>query len=340
MFAVILAAELLGMIAVGWAIRRLRLLPDSFEGGLTAFVTEVSLPCVIFHSMAGSFGSGDKLRNCLVAMVCLVLIFLVQTGAGFLAWRLRGRGGSGRVIRFGLMFSNFTFVGFPFIEMLLGAEGLLYFSVALAPVRLVFYGLNQRLLTPPEQRDRSLTVGRQLLAALRRPCILAVFLGLAWYGFFGLVLPDFDPAGVQPGWLGAALAALAEVADWLITKLASVCSPLGLILCGMTVARPDLGKLLRLRYMPLPLLRCVVLPALALGLVLLAGRLVPMDRTVAAMLVVYAALPVASLSAAFSLRYEPDPEVQFEAAAGVVLSTLLSLVTLPAWYALLSRLFV
>ena len=49
------------------------------------------------------------------------------------------------------------------------------------------------------------------------------------------------------------------------------------------------------------------------------------------MVVIFTALPVASLLAAFTIQYDPAQDSQFEAAATVLLSTLLSAFTIPVW---------
>ena len=52
-------------------------------------------------------------------------------------------------------------------------------------------------------------------------------------------------------------------------------------------------------------------------------------------LVIFTALPTASLLAAFTIQYDPSRDSQFEAAATVLLSTLLSAFTIPLWAAVL-----
>ncbi|MDD2956780.1 MAG: hypothetical protein PHD67_10805, partial [Oscillospiraceae bacterium] len=88
--------------------------------------------------------------------------------------------------------------------------------------------------------------------------------------------------------------------------------------------------LLRPRYLRLPLIRNLAMPAVFFFLT----RLLPLDPTLSNIVVIYAALPVASLLAAFTIRYDPDS--QFESAGSVLISTLLSAVTIPLWVHILS----
>ena len=89
--------------------------------------------------------------------------------------------------------------------------------------------------------------------------------------------------------------------------------------------------------MKAPILRLVVMPAIFLGLTRLL-LLTPLDPIIANMIVIYAALPTASLLPAYALQYDPDPENQFTAAGTCVISTLFSTVTIPLWYLLIQAL--
>jgi predicted permease len=81
--------------------------------------------------------------------------------------------------------------------------------------------------------------------------------------------------------------------------------------------------------------RTLLMPVIFLGLTRIP-LLLGVDPVLCNMTVIYAALPCASLTAVYALQYESDAEVQFEAAGSVFFATLLSILTIPAWYYLLS----
>ena len=120
-----------------------------------------------------------------------------------------------------------------------------------------------------------------------------------------------------------------------INSLGSCASPLGMLLCGMSLGKYPMKKLLRPRYFRLPLVRNLLLPALTLGLSLLVG----LDKELAQVAVMFTALPVASLIAACTIQYDPNEETQIEAAAAVLLSTIFAAVTIPLWATLLNVCF-
>ena len=116
-----------------------------------------------------------------------------------------------------------------------------------------------------------------------------------------------------------------------INSLGSCASPLGMVLCGMTLGKYQFRRLLRPAYLLLPLVRNLAIPALFLALCLLFH----LEAELAQVVVIFAALPVASLLAAFTIQYDPSQESQFQAAAAVLLSTFFAAFTIPLWAAAL-----
>ena len=62
------------------------------------------------------------------------------------------------------------------------------------------------------------------------------------------------------------------------------------------------------------------------------------DHMICDMVVVYSALPAATLLPAYAIQYDPDERNQFEAAGICVVSTLLSTLTIPLWFYFLHQL--
>lgn len=309
MIAAKLSLELLMMMCLGIFVQKIHLVKEDFVPQLTSFMLNIILPCVVIHSMASEEFSPETLKNCAVALVLSTAVCAIQLGLGQAVYLLSGKSGSGRIARYGMTFGHFSFMGIPIMEALFGNIGTLYYSIFLIPIRILYYGTTKTLLSPPEaQRER--ISGRQWLGKIFSPALVAVILGLILW---------------VSGWK------LPEVLSSCITSLARTCSPLGLILCGLVLGKYDFRKLLNIRYIRLPLIRLLVLPAiffLLSRLMILTG----IDPVLAQMTVIYAALPISALTAAFTVLYEPDLETQFEASGSVLIATLLSAATIPLWY--------
>jgi predicted permease len=80
----------------------------------------------------------------------------------------------------------------------------------------------------------------------------------------------------------------------------------------------------------IPIVRTVAMPAL---FVLLTRPLYSfgVDQMIIHMIIIYSSFPIASLLPTFILQYDPDTEVQFEAASITIIATMISMVTIPFW---------
>ena len=304
MTAAKLSVELILMVCIGLFAYRSHIISGNFDKQLTAFIMKLALPCMIVKSMMGAF-SWDQLKNCGTLVVLALILWAITFALGQGAYRLLGRSASGRIMRFSMMYTNFTFVGIPVMEALYGDQGVFYFVVFLVPYRMIYYSSAEAMLSPPGLTRKERTLADKLKGWFSPP-VVAVFVGLFLY-LTQLQLPS-PVAGV-------------------IDSLGSCASPLGMVLCGISLGKYEFRKLLKFKYLCLPLVRNLFIPALFLVLALLFH----LKKDLAEVVVMFAALPVASLLAAFTIQYDPAPESQFEAAAAVLLSTFCAAFTIPLW---------
>ena len=312
MTAAKLAIQLILMIGIGLFAVKTRIVGENFEKQLTALIMKIILPCMIVKSMMGAF-SLDELKHCGQLVVIAIALWAVTFGLAQLVYRFMGKTPSARIMRFSMLYTNFTFVGIPVIESLYGSTGVFYFVVFLVPYRMVYYSSAEPLLSPPGLMRTERTLKDKLKGLFSAP-VVAVFVGLILY-LTQLQLPT-PVTGV-------------------IQSLGSCASPLGMLLCGMSLGKYPIRRLLRPRYFWVPLVRNLLLPAVILALTVLIG----LERELAQVVVMFTALPVASLTAAFTIQYDPNQETQFEAAAAVLLSAILACVTIPLWSWLLAICF-
>lgn len=304
MLALQLSLQLMILIAVGYFVCRLNIVDENFDKSLTSFLLNIALPCMIIQSFNAPF-SPDELRNCLILLLISICYITLCFGIGQFAFILSARNHTGRMLRFGALFVNFSFFGIPVAEVLYGQTGVLYFVVFIVPFRIAFYSLAKPLLSPPGTVHAKKTVLGHIKGWLSPP-IIAVFVGLILY------VTGLRP----PGPIEKTLAGIGAIT-----------SPMGMILCGMTIGKNDIRAMLSPKYLLMPLLRNILIPALTLAIM----YFLPVNPLVAKIVVIYAALPVASLLAAFTIQYEPDPAAQLESAGSVFFSILACAVTIPLW---------
>lgn len=304
MTAGILILELLGMILVGWAAVKRNVVGPQFTKDMANFITGISLPCLIITSLQMDF-SMEELKNCGRLLLMALLFLVVSYAAGLLVGRMWPNDYRRRITRYGMLFTNFTFMGVPVVESLYGQQMMFYFMIFLVPLRIALYLSAKPLLTPPGVK----TEARKRFGWVSPP-LVGVAVGLLLY---------------ITGWKVPAI-------PWQILKwLGSVCSPMGMVLCGMTLAAYPLRDLLRPRCFVMAAFRCLLMPGLLMGLALLLH----VSRELTTPMVITAALPVGSLAVSFTLRYDDNPLAHFDAAGTVLVSTLFSAAAIPLWARLL-----
>lgn len=304
MLAFQLSLQLIILIVIGFFVWRLGMVDDKFDKSLTTFLINIALPCMIIKSFSAPFSS-DELINCAILAAVSIVYLALSFGIGQLIYKLFGKSYTGRMLRFGAMFTNFSFVGIPVVEALYGQTGLLYFVVFVVPIRMVYYSSAKALLSPVgAQREKKSFL--QHVKGWLSPPVVAVFIGLALY------ITGFEfPTPI----------------DKTISGIGAITSPLGMILCGISLGKNNIKSLIKPRYLLMPLLRNMIMPAVTLAIMCF----VPVDPLVAKTVVIYSALPVASLLSAFTIQYNPEPEAVLESSGSVFFSILVCSVTVPLW---------
>ena len=312
MLAFQLSLQLIILIVIGFFVWRLGMVDDKFDKSLTTFLLNIALPCMIIKSFSAPFSS-DQLINCAILVGISVVYLALCFGIGQLIYVAHGKNFTGRILRFGAMFTNFSFVGIPVVEALYGQTGLLYFVVFVVPIRMVYYSSAKALLSPPETTHEKMSFWGHLKGWLSPP-VVAVFIGLALY-ITGFTFPT--------------------PIDKTISGIGAITSPLGMILCGISLGKNNIKSLLKPKYLRMPLLRNMLLPAFTAAIM----YFLPVDPLVAKTVVIYAALPVASLLSAFTIQYDPEPEAILESSRSVFFSILACSITIPLWAQLAEYLF-
>ena len=332
-----LALVMFLLICAGYLARRMRLVDAHFGPSLASFIFNIVFPALIIRSMNMPFSLSD-LRNGGVLMLICIAVMVAMYFLGNTTNAVTGHGGRhpdgmARILRFAMMFPNFTFMAFPVIDALYGKTGLFYVTMYTIPMRIVFYTLGPLLMrgrrppqpaeppVPSEATVEEIPAGNPAdsglrsgpgstggLSALLNPAVLAIPVGLLLY-LFSIQLPD-------P--LGKAL-------DY----LASVATPMGMVVSGVTLADSSLSRLFtEVRVFLLSAMRLLLAPALVFA-ALSALALVPglaVDPLVLKVAVVFSAMPAASSTTIFALRFSNDAE---RAAQTVFISTILSILTVP-----------
>ena len=289
------------MVAVGFLIRRIRLVGKEAEGVITDLVLYVVLPCNIFQSFLGDaagLSAGDNLAVLLISMGIQALSLLY----GRFAFPKESADRRCN-LSYAMICSNAGFLGNAVAEGVFGAPGLMLTSIYLIPQRIMMW--SEGLAVYSGVSDRRATVKK----VLTHPCVVACFLGLF---FMALNIP---------------------VPVLILTPIQAIgrCNtPLTMMMIGMILSEIDLRHLVDRTIARFTVHRLVLMPLI----VYLACTLLPVSKTVTGVSVLLAAMPAGATTTMLAAKYQRDSQF---ATRLVVFTTLCTIPAIFLWSMLLAR---
>lgn len=283
------------LAAVGVIFRKKNIITEPGKIVLTDLVLCLILPCNIINSFRMEF-------NLTILMKFLIILLIsvgIQIGClvlSLLMYRKQPKPQQ-KVLQYATVCSNAGFMGNPIAEGVFGATGLMYASVYLIPQRIVMWTAGISCFT--ESPDRKSVIKK----VATHPCIVAVYIGLALLVF---QIP-------LPGFLGDT-----------IKSIGGCTTALSMILIGTILADVDVRTIISKTVLFYSFIRLFLIPAL----VLVGCRLFHVEALLTGVSVLLAGMPAGSTTAILAAKYEGD---YIFATKCVVVSTLLSLFTIPVW---------
>ena len=290
---VLFLVMLIGLIAY-----KMDYINDNASKKLSSIVVNIANPALILSSILGMDNTVTG-KNLLVTMVIAVTLFAsLLVLAIFVPWLFRVDKSSYGAYRVMTVFSNIGFMGFPIISAVYGNSALLYGTLFLIPYNVLIYTygiytMKQRAGDEKEPFRLGLICNSGVIA-----CVLAIVLFA-----LGVKLPAF---------LGS-----------VISMLSNLTAPLSMMVIGASMATIDLKKLAGdYKLLLFAGFKLLLVPVIG---TLVVRQLVE-NEVICGVTMVMLATPVGSMTAMLAQEYEGDYEL---ASKGVMLTTLLSVVTLP-----------
>lgn len=291
--------EMQGMLftimILGYIFRKAGMISDEGKSLLTDLVLYVTLPSSIIKSFQIEF-------NHQILVSCIVVIVVaagIQVGAWLLGMILYPGFPDERkkVLQYATICSNAGILGNPIAEGIFGSMGLLYASIYTIPQRTFMWSIGLTYFTQaPDMKTLIKKVSTH-------PCIVSVVIGM-------LIMVFQIP--VQ-GFLSLT-----------IKNIAGGNTFLAMSLVGTILAEVPFRSLPEKDTVYYSFIRLFFIPFL----VYLACHFAQVDSLVTGVSVVLSGMPSASVTAVLAAKYGKD---EVFATKCVVLSTLLSMVTVPLW---------
>lgn len=283
------------VMILGMVLKRAGIVEDSGKRLLTDLVIDVTLPASILRSFQMEFNH-QILVSCMVIGIVAVLI---QIGSYILSMLLYPGFPDERkkVLQYATICSNAGILGNPIAEGIFGSLGLLYASIYVIPQRAFMWSVGLTYFT--EAPDKK-TLFKKVIT---HPCILAVI--------FGFLIMIFQ---VQlPGFLSLTVRTIANANTFIAMML------VGTILAGVRFRELPGRETLYYAF-----IRLFLIPLIVLLICHAAG----IDKMVTGVSVTLSGMPAASVTAVMATKYGKD---EVFATKCVVLTTLMSMVTVPVW---------
>lgn len=290
------------MMMVGYTCFRKGLLNAEAGKKLSGIVVNVANPALILTSsiQEGSI-TGSNLVTAMIAVAVMYTSLLLI--AMVIPRLLRVKREEAGVYRAMSIFSNIGFMGFPIIASIYGNGALLYGALFLIPYNILIYTYGIAVMKRADAPKENISVSKIFNIG-----VIASILAILIYM---LRIP-------VPGFIGVTL-----------TQLGNLAAPLSMIVIGGSLAVIDLKKLFTdVKLLCFSMIKLLLIPAAG---VLFAGQFIR-DEVLLGVCMVMLAAPVGSMTAMLAQQYDGDYEL---ASKGVVLTTLLSVITLPIISALL-----
>lgn len=305
------------LAAAGAVLKRKGILKESGKEILTDVVLYVFLPCNIINSFRMDFDIQVLKKFAVVLAISLA----VQVVSYILSRILYNRKPDSikRVMQYGTLVSNSGFLGLPIISGIYGPEGVMYASVFIIPMRIMMWSAGIACFT--ESPDLK-TVIKKIAT---HPCIVAVYIGL------GLLFLQTPLAYVYSGLasnsgpqLLAVVQVLGSAIDKAVRSAGGCTTSATMLLIGMMLAEVEIKSLFHKDTLIISGLRLVIIP-----LFVLAGcSLFKINEFIMGIAVLLTGMPVGSTAAILAAKYNCDYTF---ATKCVVVSTLLSMFSIPLW---------
>ena len=301
-------------IGVGFIANKLKVLPEDSVKHFISLIMGITVPCLMLSSITSQEINGNMYMNTILVLVLSALIYIVTAAiTTFLSDRIfpRKEQQDRNVLASAMTGCNSGFMGLPIASAVFGALVFYYLAIQTIVNNTYLFVLSLSQLHHREGTKSSRSL-RENLKPLVNPTSAATVIAVAML-FAGLHLPEYIMGIVEP--------------------LGDVTIPLSMILVGVQLGGTDFKRLLSDKDLLITsAVKLIGMPVIAL--LILAPF--PVDPVVKLTSLLAVCFPSAVIGVAVAAQERKNSQLMAEA---VAVSTLLSIITLPVWIMIISRLY-
>lgn len=307
---------LFAILFTGWFLRKINFIDDKMNRSMNKLIVYFAYPCMIVHNIGSLDMSSRILMQFLTAFVISLVCFYIYGAITYGYSRLRRfPADEANVLEFSMAAPNNGFMGFPVAVLFFGQTGLLLMLAHNAAMNFFIFTYGTKLMRRNYEGRRKATpkgIFKATVKLLLNPNILALIIGFI-ISLCGGLIP--------------------EAVDEYLLYLGNVSTPMAMIFIGSTLTKCRFRDIIRsLATIEASLMKLIWLPVITIGLV----YFLPVSAIIKCIVVLGICFPTAA-----TVSMLAEQEGQNEAAASKVLflSTVVSIVTIPAAVKLLTLIF-
>lgn len=313
---VLIAVAVLIVLAVpGFILKKTKILSEHAGEAISALVLYGCQPIHVFMSFQEYYDSRIAI-NMLIVLGLAFLLHGIMLGVVHLLIRGKSDQAKKRVARFACVFSNCGYMGIPFLQSIFPGLGevIIYASVVIAVHNILNWTIGVYMITG---NKKDMSVKKILL----NPTIIATVIGAILFIAVGRPIASLATEGTNTAlFLNKFMGSLG--------MLGNMITPLAMTVIGIRFANVNLKKIFLDKW-------AYVVCALKLILMAIITMLVvawlPISETVKYVMFFVLAMPSATSTTLLTVRFGGDGD---SASIYVVLTTVLSVITIPLMYLL------
>ncbi|MCD8089170.1 MAG: AEC family transporter [Clostridiales bacterium] len=254
------------------------------------------VPAMIINSYITEFDSSvfsNLIKAFLLSALFMAAAFAITFTAG-----IKIKGENAPIAKFACIFSNAAYMGFPLIEALFGSEGLLYASAYVTVFNILVWTVGYLMVSKTADFRE---IAKKIATT---PAVISVIVGLI---IFLCRIP------------------VPEIISRPLSYIGSMNTPISMLITGIIIANSSFSRIAKNKLILFVIaFRMIVIPSFCFCIFYLLG----LSGTAANTVLLLEACPSAAITSVFAVQFGYDEDL---AAGAVVITTFLSIITLPVF---------
>ncbi|TWT11970.1 AEC family transporter [Streptococcus sp. sy004] len=322
------------IIFLGYFLRKRGVFGENFGKILTSVVLSVAIPALAFNSFMQPI-KPDTFKQGLGLLIWGIVIYIILILVTPLLYKKEEKSRQ-EVMAILTTFGSTTFFGIPIVGAIYGPEGVIYSSIFNIGYRIFLY--SYAYIKMSGLKMESSNIKKMFI----NPIVIATFVGLFLWLIQGsmpqVTVPELKNGVATGEMTTVAFYRIDQTALWLakpLQYLSQLASPLAWLSIGCTLGsisfKEAASSKLSWYY---SFNKVVMVPLLNLVCLLLlnATGILSLNYAAIATVVIMMATPVATVAAAYAIRYDREAVLTSNAS---LLSTLAAVIAIPVWIAIL-----